>query len=152
MKCNYVWANNYGTYFRRKKTLRLLHSPFHAHMTRFTEWSPERVPLQMPWSIVCECAGASVATAGVLTRGSCSLCVCRRWVQTSLRSDWGSKTMCGHESAQRNVVSWPREWILWDVVEQDNVERYQSYVRAVNCELWPVWERILWWCWVHACL
>ena len=36
-------------------------------VVRCTECSPESVALQMPGSIVRECAGASVATAGVST-------------------------------------------------------------------------------------
>ena len=48
-----------------------------------TECSPERVALQMPGSIAQECAGASLATAGVSTQEWGSLCVWRRWVRTS---------------------------------------------------------------------
>ena len=69
-----------------------------------TECSPERVALQMPRSIAQECAGASVATAGVLSREPVSLCVWCRWVRMSLRSDWVSKTVCGRESAPRVAV------------------------------------------------
>ena len=56
-----------------------------AHcVVKFTECSPERVALHMSGIILWECAEASMATAGVLTRGRWwSLCVWHRCVQTS---------------------------------------------------------------------
>ena len=58
-----------------------------THVVRRTECPPESVALQMPGSIARECAGASVATAGVSTWELLSLCVWRRWVRTSWEAE-----------------------------------------------------------------
>ena len=103
-----------------------------------TECSPERVALQMPGSIAQECAGASLATAGVSTQEWVSLCVWHRWVWTSwvagCRRPW---------VALSGLREWP--WVgpedslrqLWSatigVISGDYVRPVKW---AVCCDLW----------------
>ena len=71
-----------------------------------------------------------------------SLCVWRRWVRTSLRSDRVSKTVCGRESAPRVAVSRPGDWRYWERRCQELRTTWSATkwccVRPVNSELRPV--------------
>ena len=72
-----------------------------------TECSPEPVVLQMPGSIAQECAGASVAMAGVSTQEWGSLCL--RLMNLDILRGWVPKTLSSPEWAERGAVSRPWE-------------------------------------------
>ena len=76
-----------------------------------------------------------------------SLCVWRRWVRTSLRSDRVSKTVCGRESAPRVAVSRPGDWRYWERRCQELRTTWSATkwccVRPVNSELRPVWAGVV---------
>ena len=102
-------------------------------VVRRTECSPESVALQMPGSIARECAGASVATAGVSTWELLSLCVWRRWVRTSWEAECRRPWV-----ALSGLRAWP--WVgpesgLREAFVKHGVQRLWSATRGVVCDL-----------------